>query len=203
MARDWTDVEELLVGLAGDDLENSGEVHPALAAFTGDTLAFLAFLRPFEKGCYADPMIELLALAMPLGCDRLALSMGGRVWSLDDPIPPVADGVDLRQRAVVLHLVDGAEPEASDSALHPFELTDAGVRWSPPVRDLGRMDGWLAEALRIAVERHADLRTGDEEIRRQAARCERLGHEVHLGVEVAERLLAAPGRCAMPPRRRR
>jgi hypothetical protein len=203
MATGWSEIEELLVGLAGDDLAEQGEVHPTLVALTGDTLAFLAFLRPFEKGCYADPMIELLALAMPLGCDRLALSIGGRVWSLEDPIPPVSDHVDLRQRALVLYYVEGTEPAVSDSVLHPFDLVDGEVVWSPPVGDLGTAEGWIPEALRLAVQRRGELATGDAEIRRQAARCQQLGHEVHLGPEVAERLLAAPERCATPPRQRR
>jgi hypothetical protein len=203
MAPGWSDIEALLVGLAGDDLAEDGEVHPALVALSGDTLAFLAFLRPFEKGCYADPMIELLALAMPLGCDRLALSIGGRVWSLEDPIPPVSDEADLRQRALVLYYVDGTGPVVSDSVLHPFDLVDGAVVWAPPVGDLGGAQGWIPEALRLSVERREELATGDAEIRRQAARCERLGHEVHLGPEVAERLLAAPERCVTPPRRRR
>lgn len=59
-------------------------------------------------------MIELLALAMALEADRLVFATAGRLTSLDDPIPPVTDGADLRQRTVErLGLGDAARgPEA-------------------------------------------------------------------------------------------
>src|SRR5687767_6035135 len=100
----WGDVEGFLLDEAAKDVALSDEVRPCLAAFAGDEPLLVAWWRPFPKGGYADPLIELLALACPLGADRVAQSLAGRATSLDDPIAPVVAGVgDLRQR--VVHVV--------------------------------------------------------------------------------------------------
>lgn len=198
----WDDVEELLVGFAGDDLADTGEVGPALLACRGEDLVFLAFLRPFEKGCYADPMIELLALAMPLSADRIAVSMAGRAWSLDDPIPPVADGVDLRQRAVVIQAVDGSGQQLRAwGSLHPFDLEGRRVTWHDTLRHDELPEGWIGQALRASVTCREELVASSADIRQQAQRCIRLGHDLYLGEEVARRLRLGGGRCSGLPRR--
>ncbi|MGH3666294.1 MAG: hypothetical protein ACRDU8_09470 [Egibacteraceae bacterium] len=191
MINRWEDLEELLVAEASEDLRDSGEVRPALSAFRGDDLLFLAWLRPFATGAYADPLIELCALAMPLDADRLALSISGRVWSLDDPIPPVTEGADLRQRALVVHVVDGAgDTLQSHSAIHPYDLSHGDVSWAEP-RRLEGGDGWICGALEIAVRDRARLRADAGEIRKQAARVDRLGHELYLPPEILLELLPA------------
>lgn len=173
----WNDAETFLLAQAGIDLTESADVRPCLVAFCGTDLLLVAFLRSFAKGGYADPMIELLALTAPLGADRLALSIAGRAWSLDDPVVPAVDGVgDLRQRVLIVHRVDGASaPTAVASALHPFAHDEGGVRWDPPVRHAGG-HGWLPSALQLAVERRETLAAPAGEIRRQARRCVDLGH---------------------------
>lgn len=178
MANRWEDAEQLLTAAATDDLRETGEVEPALVAFAGATLRFVAWLRPFADGAYQEPLIELLALAAPLDCDRLMLSMSGRVWPLDEPAPVDADG-DHRQRALVIQAVDAtSSPTRTRSVLYP--VTDAaggapalGSPWEP-----GPAEGWIREALLTAVTERLQLRASWAEIAAQAARVETLGHQL-------------------------
>lgn len=176
--RQWGEVREFLVSEATADLEAGLEINPCLVAFAGDVGLFIAFLRSFAKGDYADPIIELVALAAPMGADRLALSMGARAWSLDDPIPPVLEGVgDLRQRVLCITEVDGTrDPVSVEGAVFPFTMPSTGrVVWGDPLAGDGG-EGWIPGALRLAVERRGTLKASPRDIRRQAGRCERLGH---------------------------
>lgn len=185
----WNDAETFLLVEARTDLTESGDVRPCLVAFGGDELLLVAFLRSFAKGEYADPMIELLALTAPLGADRLALSIAGRAWSLDDPVVPAVEGLgDLRQRVLIVHRVDGScTPAAVASALHPFTHDGRGVRWDRPVRHAGG-EGWLLSALELAVEGRETLAAPAAEIRRQARRCVDLGHALALTDAGAQRM---------------
>ena len=194
----WDDVEDLLVACAQDDLEDTGEVQPALVAFAGDALRFIAWLRPFAKGAYAEPLIELFALAAPLDADRLAVSVAGRAWSLEDPIPPVSADADLRQRILLLHRCDGASGTLrARSTLHAFDLTADGVAWGER-HELGSGEGWIPRALEVAIRTRDRLRAPDAEIGRQARRVVELGHALHVAPDVAHRPEAAPP----PPRPR-
>lgn len=177
----WDEVEQFLLAEASADLAQGTDVRPCLLAFAAEEPLFVAFLRSFRKGHYDEPLIELLALAMPLGTDRLALSIAARAWSIDDPVPPVLPGVgDLRQRVLSISLVDGtAEPVTVTNALHPFtrgaQASTLQVRWDAAVRD-DSAQGWVVSALRLAVEQRTQLQAPQAEIRKQARRCVALGH---------------------------
>jgi hypothetical protein len=185
----WGEVEQFMIAEAERDLKAGNEVRPCFAAFAGEAPLVLAFLRPFPKGGYHDPLIELLALAAPLNADRLTLSLSGRAWSMDDPIPPVdPDFGDLRQRILEVESVDdNAGRLQSSSALFPFDLIDGTVRWGETIR-LGSGEGWIPGALKIAVRKRHKFRTPLDEIRKQAERCVLLGHLVALSPTVADRL---------------
>lgn len=206
MTHRWERIEELMVASATDDLQQVGEVTPILVAFAGDEQRLWAFLRPFAKGDHAQPIIELLALAMPLDADRLAFAITGRLTSLDDPIPPVTEDADLRQRALIVEYVEGAGGSLrQDSVIHPFDVVGERVRWQPSVAQQ-HGEGWLRDVLGCAVAHRGQLvaTTSDRDIRRQAQRCLALGHELYLGEATAERLHltpAATGRDGQAPRR--
>lgn len=194
MANRWEDIDDLFVQWAAEDLEETGEIRPGLAAFAGERPRFLAWLRPFPKGAYHKPLIELFALAGPLDADRLAVSMPARVWSLDDPIPPVSADGDLRQRALVVHLVDGAcgQPRGV-TVFHPFQQDDDGPSWQEP-RRLSGGEGWVFSATELAITSRKRLRATDADIREQAVRVSRLGHDLYLATDVHDRLvLPQPG----------
>lgn len=190
MPQDWDDVERFTVETATTDLEERSEVRPALFAFAGDQPCFLAFLRWFPKGAYHEPLLELLALGVGLAADRLAFSTGGRLTSLADPIPPVTDEVDLRQRALVVEYVDGHDgPLRRHSLIHPFTLAGGTVAWDDPVR-LTDGQGWIAQALQAAVQRRGQLGAHGTAaaLRAQALRCAELGHDLYLDAGVSARL---------------
>ncbi len=97
---------------------------PHLAAFAGDHACVLIGLRPFAPGAYQGPLVEAMALALPLGADRVSVALPGRAWSLDDPVVPVSDDGDLRQRVLTQCTVDGhrqVTPRVT-MRLHPFDV---------------------------------------------------------------------------------
>lgn len=186
----WDEMEQFMIAEAERDLEAGDEVRPCFTAFAGEVPLVLAFLRPFPKGGYHDPLIELIALAAPLDADRLKLSISGRAWSMDDPIAPVdPDLGDLRQRVLEIESVDGTvgRPRSS-SVLLPFDIVDGAVQWGETMR-LSSGEGWIPSALEIAVRKRRTFRDAPlDEIRKQAERCVALGHLVALGPTVADRL---------------
>jgi hypothetical protein len=196
----WDDTEAVLREEARLDLERTGAVGPALVAFAGDHPLFLAFLRPFRRGHYHDPVIELLALAMPLGANRLAMSVPGRITSLEDPIAPVVPGVgDLRQRGVIISRADamgcgpGGEPVV-EQVIWPYELLAGAVRWGPPLRTRDGA-GWIIDAIRIAAAHGGELPRVTPQARRQLRRCQRLGHDILASPRMLRDLMA-PARAA-------
>jgi len=183
MAQRWQDVEQFTVEMATDDLERMGGINPLLLAFAGDQQSFLVFLRPFAKGRYHKPLTEVLSLAMALDCDRLAFAAPGRLTSLDDPIPPVTDGADLRQRALVVEYADASAGRVRrHSLVHPFDHTGGVVLWGETVR-LAAASGWIPRALGVCVEQRRRLSAlaTDADIRGQTQRCVMLGHELYPG----------------------
>ncbi len=186
--RCWEDAEPFLVERAEENLLVNDEVHPCLLAFAGDHPLLVAWLRPFAKGAYADPITELLALAIPLGADRLAVSFGGRAMSLDDPLPPVCELGDLRQRVLCIE-----RAEASGLRIHAmstmlaFDLLDGQIRWGQRLHHNGRT-GWINAALAAALQGRRRLRAEAGQIREQALRCDRLGHRMVLAPAALARL---------------
>jgi hypothetical protein len=197
--RTWDDRRDFLLDEAARDLVATGEVRPCLVAFRGDEPLLLAWSRPFEKGAYHEPLLELLTLAAMLRADRLALSLSGRAWSHRDPIPPVVDGAgDLRQRVVLVESVDATRvPPERGSLIVPFELDGETVRWGEDRLDLDGADGWASGALLTAAEGPAELRGSDEETRMHALRCVALGHLLAFEQAVVDRLDL--GAFAAPP----
>ena len=187
----WNDAERFLLDEAERDLRMGAMVRPCLLAYVGEERVLTAFLREFDKGAYADPMVEVLALATPLGADRLAFSISGRAWSFDDPIPPVLPGVgDLRQPVLALHFADRyAEPTLRSSA-HAYDVVAGEVRWGPVLRDdEGTVQGWISSALCFAVTDGFGCVTGTaDDILNQLNRCSALGHLVGVGDSVVQRL---------------
>lgn len=176
----WSDQVPLLIDLATADLEAGDPVRPTMVAFRGDQPLFIATLRPFVSGDHHDPIIEVGALAGGLGADRVLLSLAGRAWSLDDPIPPVLPGHgDLRQHVVVLHQADaGADDPLALSTVVPIDLQgDGSVRTGPALTDQAA-EGWVPRALMTIVA--GGIRGGFDlaDLGLQVRRCEALGHRI-------------------------
>lgn len=184
---------ELMRAGADLDLRTDGEAIPRFVALEGDRALMIAHVRPFPKGGYHEPLIELMALAVPLGADRVAVGITGRVWSLVDPIVPVLDGVgDLRQRALVVELVDGHQRAATArTVVVPFSLDADGPAWEEPF-DPGPGEGWIPAALPVLVDGRGTFEATPADLREQAERCLALGHGLVLVDEIADRLGVEP-----------
>lgn len=197
--RHWDEVETFFLESARGDLERDGDVAPCLVAFSGEDPLLLAYLRPFDKGEYTDPLIELIALAGPLGADRLAACFGARGWSLDGPPHEVRSDRDPRQRVLAIQGADGSAGAARPfGTLWPFDLDGGEVRWGEALRT-DDPQGWIPQALTAAVAGRERLQASAEEMAAQAVRCAELGHDLYLAPE-GERRLGGQGRgiCSEP-----
>lgn len=188
----WTDPMAVLLAFARRDLEASPD-DPRLyvVAAEGEVPTMVAISRPWPQGEHHRPVVELGSLALGLGADRLGVAVTARAWSMDDPIPPVTAGADLRQRVLCAHLADGhGRDEAEVSCtLQPFSTDGPGITFGAP-QDMGRGEGWLPDALGVVVTGRATLRGEPHQVRQQARRCDELGHVVGLAPRHTDALLA-------------
>jgi hypothetical protein len=195
-APSWSEAATTLLELADDDLALGADPAPRLLAFEGGTGVAVVGLRPFGDDDGVQALVEVLALLLPLGADRVALALPGRAWSMDDPIPPVTDGVDLRTRVLLVTTVDGCQrPAALTVALHPFESRGPDRRWGPSVCPDDPGVSPIGHALRVLVDGRGALTEGEDDLR-LAARFGHVllrGHEVALAPPAARRLEAAAG----------
>ena len=192
--KDWDGRHGFFKAEATKDLLADAEVRGVLAAFLGEDPVCLIFLRSWAQGQHVDAVIEALALAVQLGADRVAVALPGRAWSLDDPIPPVLDGIgDLRQRVLVIDEADGTvHPPRVLSSAHAFDIDGTGpkprVRWGAPITATGAT-GLISEALEIWVRERAIWdHLSDDALARRAAQCTASGHLVAVAPVVARRL---------------
>lgn len=193
----WDGLADLARSLADIDLTDCCErIHPRLFALEGDEPVAIVELRPFGPGAGHGPLREALDLVTPFGADRAAVAIGGRAWSLDDPVPPVTAGADLRQRVLTVLTVDGrrVDPPETRSWLYPYDHVDGRPDWHPRVEMPGAPAGWVAEtvvnALRRRPRRRARRLATGQGLRRTMERCLAAGHEVGLGPVAAARMIA-------------
>jgi hypothetical protein len=190
----WDDVTDHLLAFASFDLADGLPPRPTLVGYAGDEPIALVGLRPFGPGEVATALAELLGLLLPLGADRVALAVPGRAWSLDDPIPPVVDDVDLRRTVVTVLTADGHRdgPPDLDGWIAPYGRDqDGGITWHQRVH-AGPPDGPATDVLRRLVERRErpqGPRPTTASVLR-FARCVLLGHTISLAPEVADHLAA-------------
>lgn len=194
----WSDLPRLAVDLARIDLELEAAIRPTLLAFVGEQLLVSVELRPHGRDELPRALVEVGALVLPLGADRLAHLAAGRMWSLEDPIVPVADGIDLRQEVAILTRVDGtSEPPRVHTDVWPYDRPDdgpplLGSRLDLPEAPEGRVVGLLTG---MVEGRHRLLDRPAAEVGGQVLRLLQLGHDLQLPGDgrgpVADCLLAA------------
>ena len=192
----WEDAEDLLLAGAETDLHAGYPPLPTIAAFVGDEVVAFGVLRPLDERGPLPALVEVLALLLPCGVDRVALLLPGRAWSLDDPIPPVCAEGDLRSRVVVLVHADGAgaacRPRARILRIEPEDgsgrwgLTDTGV-------DATEVEAPLVDALRILLDARGEMvaDTDNAALVAQLGRVLLLGHELALSPWLTDRLTLA------------
>ncbi len=192
----FEDAELFLLCLLADDLEQGRSLAPTLLAFSGERPLGSVRLRPHQRDELSTVMLEILALLLPLGADRIVLALPGRAWSLGDPIPPVTDEADLRQRVVVVVTADAHRgPCRLGMRLHPFDVDERGrCCWLPRIEPEGPTDAPIVEVLRVLLDHRDDVARTAEPRTRVAAQFGRvllLGHELSLAPRAAEALLTA------------
>jgi len=168
---------------------------PHLVAVAGEDPLGIIRLRPFPRGGVQKPLVEAMALVVPLGADRVSVALPSRAWSLDDPVVPVTEDADLRQRVVLQVTVDGHDhdPPAVETLLHPFDVdADGQLAWQDAI-DPGTGQGWVPDALQAMIAGRHDLHDhGADERMAQWNRLEDLGHLVLLTPEGEQRVLHGP-----------
>lgn len=184
----WADALPGLVALSADDLLQDRIPIPTVLAFAGDQPIGVVGLRPFGPGGAGQALLEVLSLLVPLGADRLAFAATGRIWSVDDPIPPVCDAGDLRQRAIVVALADAHEgPCRLTTSVHPFEGSGARLTLSPPLTiegDAPPGDGPVGATASVLVGA-LEQRTQLQELAQPADLVAQLGRVLLLGHDLA------------------
>jgi hypothetical protein len=191
----WDEVPGYLLELAHRDLAVSPEPLPSVVAFAGDRPMAVGVLRPFDRGGAVPALIELLALLLPLGVDRLGLTLTGRAWSTEDPVPPVCDDGDLRQPVLVLVTADASHGPCALTcelrAILPDAAAAEGWRLSEELSGDELPEAPLVDALRILLEHRDELEDGttDQALLTQLGRILLLGHALALAPEPAERLV--------------
>jgi hypothetical protein len=199
----WAEDTARLLTLAALDLEQGLPPRPTLTAYAGDDGLAVVGLRPFGPGEFLQPLVELLALLLPLGADRFGLAVPGRAWSLDDPIPPVIDEVDLRTTVLTVLQVDdhGGGGPVVDGWLVPYDVEEDGPVFGPAT-EVGWPDGPDTAGLLALVRGRREVRTSGRpdpaSLPVQFARCLLRGHHVVLAPEVADRLEALTGAVVRP-----
>jgi hypothetical protein len=185
----------LLLGLVADDVDAGLPPAPALVAFAGDRPLGFVRLRPVGPGEVVQALLEVLALLLPLGADRVALALPGRGWWTDDPEAAPADGRD--RRVVLLTVADASVAGVPvRTTLHPFTVIAGCCRWQPEVA-AGTPDAPVVAALGLLLAARDELAAGADRGVRLAAQFGRallLGHELVLHPDTAQALVVASGR---------
>jgi hypothetical protein len=193
----WRNVEPFLLDEATQDLATGVGPLPTVAAAIDDEVVALGTLRPFDDTGPVPALVEVLALLLPLGVNRVALRLSGRAWSTLDPIPPVSEAGDLRARVLLLVQADGlSRPCRISSQLHELQPEPTAQGWTLGAAIAGTEDQPVApllEALGILLDRRDELQddaTGAALVA-QLGRILLLGHQLALAPELAFRLTAA------------
>ena len=187
----WEEAEGFLLELAAGDLDAGTWPLPTLLACIDDEAVAVNTLRPFDEEELVPALVEVLALLLPLGVNRVALLLPGRAWSTLDPIPPVAEEGDLRARVLILLQADGGHrPCRYSSRLRELREEPGDGRWRiGEVVAEGSQDAEapVLDALGILLDRRDELRrdTTGSALVAQLGRVLLLGHRLALTPRLA------------------
>ncbi len=196
----WEQSERFLLDLAAGDLAAGGWPLPTLLACIDDEAVAVDTLRPFDEEGPVPALVEVLALLLPLGINRVALLLPGRAWSTIDPIPPVTDEGDLRARVLMLVQADGLHrPCRHVSRVRELHEEPGDGRWrigEVVIEGSEEPEAPVLDALGILLDRRDELRrdTTGSALVAQLGRVLLLGHQLALAPRLAVPLTHASAR---------
>jgi hypothetical protein len=188
----WDDVPDTLLALAACDLDEQLPPLPRLVAFHGEEPIALTVLRPLAAPDDLLPaVVELLALVVPLGADRVAVALPLRT---ERPAPDL-DAPGPGDLGLLVGWADATGgPARVLSRIHPLASDEDDGRWWGPGTPLDpEPDGSLLRAVALAIEARDQLHRPDDELRPQLIRVLALGHGVALAPRAAVALDAFAG----------
>lgn len=190
----WSTVSATLRELAARDLRRGPGVRPRLLAFAGEEPLVGIDLPTHGTASLSARLVEALALALPLGADRLALLVGGHARWSDDATAGSPVLVVLRVEA----RADGAAGPVPALVI-PYARRGDGVTWHDGLRADDRAPSRLQRLLVAALDARSALASRPPDaVGRQARRLLRRGHGLRLPApggddRLAVALLAAAG----------
>jgi hypothetical protein len=167
--QNWDEVEGWLRDRAHEDVLERGAIRPTLVAFAGARPLLIAGFRPFGPAQGAAALHELLAVALPLGADRLAVSFGGWSRVIDDP-------ARATREILLIAVAEGGLRPVPRCTLTPFDHHGYDVVWGQQITS-DSAAGWLVRALAGALA-GAPAAVAADDVVAQAQRCLALGHEL-------------------------
>jgi hypothetical protein len=198
----WDEVELDLQVEATLALDEGYAPEPLLVAFDEHEPVGIVGLRPFDSDGVLQALVEVLALLLPLGARRIALTLPGQARDVPDggPSAPTASGT--QGPLVVLATADAVGQGATRLRARVLPLAHDGDCWQWQEQDAVDVDAgvWdVTRALAVLLEAPAPLAAeADRErtqLQAQLGRCLLLGHMVTLAPPAADRL--EPGRLAV------
>jgi hypothetical protein len=198
----WDEVELDLQVEATLALDEGYGPEPLLVAFDEQEPVGIVGLRPFEPHGVLQALVEVLALLLPLGARRLALTLPGQARDVpgSDPTPLNASGT--QSPLVVLATADAVGEGPTRLRARVLPLAHDGDCWQWQEQDAVDIDAddWdITRALAVLLEAPAPFEAETErqrtQLQAQLGRCLLLGHMVTLAPPAADRL--EPGRLAI------
>ena len=202
MFEHWDEVELDLQVEATLALDEGYAPEPLLVAFEGQEPVGIVGLRPFEAEGVLQALVEVLALLLPLGARRVALTLPGRAREVPDAGHTSLTAAGDEAPLVVIVTADaiGEGPTRLRARVLPLEHDGDCWQWQEEDAVDVDADEWdITQALGVLLDAPAplDARAAPERtlLQAQLARCLLLGHVVTLAPPAADRL--EPGRLAV------
>ena len=198
----WDEVELDLQVEATLALDEGYALQPLLVAFDDQEPVGIVGLRPFEPEGVLQALVEVLALLLPLGARRVALTLPGRAREIPDAdhTSRTAEGDEAPLVVIVTADAIGEGPTRLRARVLPLEHDGDCWQWQEGDAVEVDADEWdITQALGVLLDAPGplDASTGPERtlLQAQLARCLLLGHVLTLAPPAADRL--EPGRLAV------
>ncbi len=198
----WDEVELDLQVEATLALDEGYAPEPLLVAFDEQEPVAIVRLRPFEPDGVLQALVEVLALLLPLGARRIALTLPGVARDVPDEAPSALTASGTPTALLVLATADALGQGPTRLRARVLPLAHDGDCWQWQEHDAVDVDAdeWdITSALAVLLEAPAPLEAeaaqDRTQLQAQLGRCLLLGHLVTLAPPAADRL--EPGRLAV------